>query len=163
MPSSAAKGSNPQSTNFPIPPLCAANCWRRAPGPTLRHPHRRTRLQRFVERYGVLERETVEKIYAVENRDQTTLVARRPIERTGCPGRLCPQTFSLLASLREIVLQKRAWARRMMAQLGGLLCHCVTVPLSRRAPSDGGRGEVFLSLKTGPFDRRKQGHSGHFA
>ena len=70
----------------------ATSCWRRAPGPTLRHLHRCTRLQRFVERYGVLEEMTVEKEYGVENRGQTTPVVQCPIERTGCPGGLCPRS-----------------------------------------------------------------------
>ena len=61
-----------------------------------------------MERYGVLEKMTVEKEYGVENRGQTTPVVQRPIEGTGCSSGLRPRTFSLLASLRDVVLQKRA-------------------------------------------------------
>ena len=61
------------------------------PCTTLRHPDRCTRLQRFVERYGVLERMAVEKEYGVENRGQTYdgAVEWFTVSLSHCPG-VCP-------------------------------------------------------------------------
>ncbi len=87
--------------------------------PAFRRRFKFTELQRFVERYGVLEKKTVEKEYEVENKGQTTLVTRHNTYVKELPG-VSPALitlfldFALFSSLSDLGVKLPDVERRIL-------------------------------------------------